>query len=363
MMDKRPVLIMAGGTGGHVFPALTVAEKLINLGIPVIWLGTKSGLEAKIVSQAGIPIELIRITGLRGKKIVDLMCHIPLVLTAVIQALKILKKWQPRVVLGMGGFVSGPGGLAANLLRIPLVIHEQNAVPGLTNRILASTAVKILTAFPNTFPYKKIIKKTLLVGNPVRACITNLLPPLQRFANRTGRTRLLILGGSQGAAALNNLVPRALALLKYEELPEVWHQSGPKLLEETVIAYQAVSIQPKITAFIEDMHQAYSWADLVLCRAGAITISELAAAGIGSILVPFPFAVDNHQTYNAQFLEQTGAAYLCQQVILDATGLALLLRKLLSNRDLLLKMAEAARKMAKPAAADCVAMVCLEQLR
>lgn len=358
MSENGPVLIMAGGTGGHVFPALAVAERLRERGVPVVWMGTRRGLEASLVPKAGIPIEWIGVAGLRGKGLRRLL-EMPLMLgRAVWQASAILRRLRPRVVLGMGGFTSGPGGLAARSLGIPLVVHEQNAIAGLTNRYLARVANRVLEAFPATFPASG---QALTVGNPVRQSIAALLPPTERFAGRSGRVRLLVLGGSQGALALNQLVPQALALLDDSERPEVWHQAGGQLQEAAARAYQEAGVTVRLTPFIDAMHDAYGWADLVLCRSGALTVAELAAAGIGSILVPFPFAVDDHQTANARYLEQGGAALIRQQADLTQQGLADLLRVLLADRARLLTMAEAARHLAKLEAAEQVAMVCLDQ--
>ncbi len=359
MIEERPVLIMAGGTGGHVMPALVVAERFRDLGIPVIWMGTQSGFESILVPKAGIKMELIRVEGLRGASFSRLL-EVPLMLGRTLwKTCKILRRLNPRVVLGMGGFTSGPGGIAAYLLGVPLVIHEQNAIVGLTNSWLARIASRVLEAFPYTFPSAR---HALVVGNPVREHIGLLPPPAERFAERTGRGHLLVIGGSQGAIALNKMVPRAIALLSEDERPEVWHQSGHKFYETAEVAYRDACVEVRLTAFIDDMCEAYSWADLVLCRAGALTVTELSAAGVGSILIPFPFAVDDHQTANARFLENSGAAIVCQQHNLTIESLAELLCQLLSDRKLLLYMAEAARRMAKLGAADQVVMVCLEQV-
>lgn len=360
MSAPRPVVIMAGGTGGHVFPALAVAERLRAHGIPVVWMGTQRGLEATLVPKAGIPMEWIGVAGLRGKGLSQKLAT-PLMLgRALGQAGAILRRLQPQVVLGMGGFASGPGGVMARLLGIPLVVHEQNAIAGLTNRWLSRIAHRVLEAFPQTFPPAR---KAKTVGNPVRENIAALPPPAERFADRNGKLRLLVVGGSQGARALNQLVPQALALLRHDERPEVWHQAGGQLHEATAVAYQDAGVEARLTPFIEDMAEAYGWADLVVCRAGALTIAELAAAGVGALLVPFPFAVDDHQTANGCFLTQNGAARLVQQADLTAERLAAMLRDLLKDRARLLRMAEAARILAKIEAAEQVALACLEQAR
>lgn len=354
----RPVLIMAGGTGGHVFPALAVAERLRAAGMPVVWMGTRQGLEAKLVPAAGITIEWIGVAGLRGKGLRRLLT-LPFMLgRALLQARTILRRLRPPVVLGMGGFASGPGGLAARLLGIPLVVHEQNAIAGLTNRWLARLASRVLEAFPGTFPASR---RALAVGNPVRDAIAALPPPALRFAGREGRLRLLVLGGSQGALALNQLVPQALAQLPEAARPEVWHQAGGRLHDTAAAAYQEAGVAARLTPFIDDMAAAYAWADLVLCRAGALTIAELAAAGVAALLVPFPFAVDDHQTANAAFLARGGAARVVQQADLDAAALAALLGELLADRQALWAMAEAARALAQVDSAARVAAICLEQ--
>lgn len=360
MNAGRPVLIMAGGTGGHVFPALAVAEQLRERGVPVVWLGTQRGLEATLAPKAGIPMEWIGVTGLRGKGLIRKLTMPFMLGRALTQAGAILRRLQPRVALGMGGFVSGPGGAMARLLGVPLVVHEQNAIAGLTNRCLAQVANQVLAAFPQTFPP---VRQAVIVGNPVRASIAALPPPQERFAGREGKLRLLVVGGSQGALALNRLVPQALALLREDERPEVWHQAGGQLREAAETAYREVGISARLTPFIDDMAEAYGWADLVVCRAGALTIAELAAAGLGALLVPFPFAVDDHQTANARFLEQSGAALLIQQADLTAERLATMLRDDLSDRTCLLRMALAARSLAKNDAAERVALACLEQAR
>ena len=360
MSGARPVLIMAGGTGGHVFPALAVAERLRARGVAVMWMGARTGLEATLVPKAGIPMEWIEVSGLRGKGL-GRKLRTPLMLgRALWQAGAILRRLRPPVVLGMGGFASGPGGIMARLLGIPLVVHEQNAIAGMTNRWLARFASQTLEAFPNTFPPAR---RAITVGNPVREAIAVLPLPEERWAGRSGRLRLLVLGGSQGALALNQLVPQALALLGDNERPEVWHQAGGQLHEAAEAAYREAGMTARLTPFIEDMAEAYGWADLVLCRAGALTIAELAAAGVGALLVPFPFAVDDHQTANARFLEQGGAAWICQQADLTAERLAAALRDLLGDRARLLAMARAARSLAKVDAAERVAQACLEQAR
>lgn len=358
MNEQRPVLIMAGGTGGHVFPALAVAERLRARDAPVVWMGTRGGLEATLVPKAGFPVAWIEVSGLRGKGL-GRKLRMPFMLgRALWQASAILRRLRPRVVLGMGGFASGPGGVMARLLGIPLVVHEQNAIAGMTNRGLSRVASQVLEAFPETFPPAR---RAVTVGNPVRASIAALPPPKERWAGRCGRPRLLVLGGSQGALALNRLVPAALARLDTGERPDVWHQAGGQLHETAALAYREAGVTARLTPFIEDMAEAYGWADLVLCRAGALTIAELAAAGVGAVLVPFPFAVDDHQTANARLLERGGAAVVIQQAQLTAERLAALLNERLGDRARLLDMAAAARHLAKIEAAEQVALACLEQ--
>lgn len=356
--SMAPIVIMAGGTGGHVFPALAVAAELRAQGVPVVWLGTRSGLEAKLVPQTNIPLEYVGVSGLRGSGGKRLLVAPFMLVKALVQVAVIFKRLKPRLVLGLGGFTSGPGGLMAWLLGIPLIVHEQNAVPGLTNRWLARLATQVLEAFPASFPPQR---RALTVGNPVRADIVALPQPGERFVNRGGRPRLLVVGGSQGALALNRLVPQALAQLQPEERPQVWHQAGGKLLAAAAECYREVGMEVRLQPFIEAMADAYGWADLVLCRAGALTVAELAAAGVGAILVPFPHAVDDHQTVNGCFLERAGAALLVPQDRLTADGLAQLLQALLRDRSRLLAMAQAARHLARVDAAQRVAQICLRQ--
>lgn len=358
MKQEAPIIIMAGGTGGHVFPALAVAEQLRAKDVPVVWLGTRRGLEASLVPPTGIPLEWIGVAGLRGTGITRLLMAPLMIGKAIWQAATILRRVKPQVVLGMGGFVSGPGGLMAWLLGIPLIVHEQNAVPGLTNRWLARLANRVLEAFPNSFPVRR---RALWVGNPVRANIVALPQPAERLATHGDRPHLLVVGGSQGALSLNQLVPMALTLMAPGQRPDVWHQAGGKLWEAAAQGYQEAGIKVRLEPFIEAMEEAYGWADLVLCRSGALTVAELAAAGVGAILVPFPHAVDDHQTVNGRFLEREGAAILIAQQALTAQRLAKLLEELLSDRPRLYAMAEAARRLARTDAAQRVAEICLAQ--
>lgn len=364
-----PVMIMAGGTGGHIFPALAVAEKLRAIGCEVFWLGSPQGLESRLVPEHGFALETLAIAGIRGTGLVRKLLAPIQITKAVIQARAIIQRRCPMVALGMGGFASGPGGLAAATLGIPLIIHEQNRIPGLTNRWLSKLATRVYQAFPNSFPVTSTspVKGreqgggvAITCGNPVRQEIVTLPPPEVRWANRTGPLRLLVLGGSQGARALNNTVPQALALLPTELRPDVRHQSGPTTLETTHAAYQTVGIAAEITAFIRDMAAAYGWADLVIARAGALTLSELAAAGVGALLVPFPHAVDDHQTRNAAWLVEAGAAHLLPQNTLTADSLATALRPYVENRANALVLAKASRSQAQVTAAAIMAQACID---
>jgi len=348
------VLIMAGGTGGHVYPALTVAEKLLANNAVVEWLGTRRGIENRLVPQKGLPLHFISITGLRGKGLLRWVIMPWQLMRAIAQAISLIRKIKPDVVLGLGGFASGPGGLAAWLLRLPLIIHEQNAVPGTTNCWLNRVATKSLQAFPNS------LRDATTVGNPVREAILNIASPAQRKQNRDEKPRLLILGGSLGALKLNQLVPEALALLSADRRPDVWHQSGDTHFALTQDLYAQQNLSARVNAFIDNMHEAYQWADLIICRAGALTVSEVSAVGVAAVFVPFPFAIDDHQTKNAQFLVNAGAAKIIQESELTAKVLADVLRELLSDRSRLLVMAENGRAVSTRDAADKVAATCLE---
>lgn len=354
-VDKRPVMIMAGGTGGHIYPALAVARYLQRMGVPVVWLGTHQGLEARIVPQAGLPIEWLSVHGLRGKSAATLALAPFKILMALVQAVGVMLKHQPRAVLGMGGFASGPGGLAAKLLGKPLVLHEQNAVAGLTNRLLAPLSQVLMTGFPDVFPSSRAV----YVGNPVRAEIVAVPTPEQRFAGRNGPVRVLVLGGSQGAKALNEIAPAAFALLGRDVELDIWHQAGAKLIDGARATYASAGISVRLDPYIEDMAGAYGWADLVLCRSGALTVAEIAAAGVASVLVPFPHAVDDHQTANGRYLEHAGAARLVSQEGLNAQGLADILRPLVGDRGRLRAMAMAARELVMPEADRLVAEACV----
>jgi UDP-N-acetylglucosamine--N-acetylmuramyl-(pentapeptide) pyrophosphoryl-undecaprenol N-acetylglucosamine transferase len=348
---------MAGGTGGHVYPALAVADWLRAAGHRVEWLGTAAGLEARVVPARGLPLHRVQVEGLRGKGGTAWLAAPLRLARALAQAWRLVGALRPDVVLGMGGFVSGPGGVAAWLRGRPLVIHEQNAVPGLTNRLLARVARVVLEAFPGSFPARRGARHT---GNPVRAALTAVPGPDARLADRTGPLRLLVLGGSQGARALNQVVPAALASLPERGAVTVWHQAGPSQLEAARAAYAAAGVEGRVVGFVEDMAEAYAWADLALCRAGAMTLAELWAVGLGAVLVPFPFAVDDHQTRNARYAADRGAALLLPQAELSPARLADLLAGLTRDRAPVLTMARAARALAVPDAAERVARACLE---
>ena len=349
--------VMAGGTGGHVFPALAVAEYLRGQGAEVFWIGTQAGMESRLVPEHGFEMEWVSIEGVRGKGGLQWLKAPFRLASAFGQARAILRRRRPTVVLGMGGFVSGPGGLAARALGIPLVIHEQNFVPGLTNQWLARVATQVFEAFPGSFPPAR---RAIVTGNPVRQAILDLPAPAERLADRSGPVRLLVVGGSLGAQALNETVPQALARLPIDQRPLVRHQAGERTLELARNAYRDAGVEAEVVAFVRDMAEAYAWADLVVCRSGALTVSELAAAGVGSILVPYPFAVDDHQVGNARYLSEAGAARLILQRDLTAAGLADILSELFADRARLLAMAEAARRRAQPEATDHIARVCLE---
>lgn len=361
-MSARTALLMAGGTGGHIFPALAVASQLRQRGWQVVWLGTRHGLESRLVPPHGIEIEWLSVAGLRGKGLLSLAAGLPRAVLALLQALRALFRRRPDVVVGFGGFVSFPGGLAAALTRRPLLVHEQNSIAGLSNRLLALLARDVMAGFPDAFrerganPLARLLPRPARchwTGNPVRAELAAVAPPAQRFAGRSGPLRLLVVGGSQGARVLNQLVPEAVALLPADQRPQVLHQAGPKLHAEMQDAYARRGLAADVRPFIEDMAAALGEADLVICRAGALTVAELCAVGAAALLVPFAAAVDDHQTGNGRFLVQAGAAEMYAQAGLDAATLAARLAAL--DRPRLLAMAEAARRLARPDAAAAVA--------
>ena len=366
------LLVVAAGTGGHVYPALAVAERLRSMGVDVAWLGTAAGIESRLVPAAGFAFHVSRVAGLRGKGAARWLVAPVLLLRSSLRAVAVLVRVRPHVVLGMGGYGAGPGGLVARLAGIPLVIHEQNAVPGLTNRILAWFANRVLEAFPASFSARR---RAVHTGNPVREALVHGPAPEVRLAHRSGRLRVLVIGGSQGARALNEVVPRALAVDSLAFEVTVRHQCGPAHVEATRDAYAAHRVQTgttagnaaettaEITGYIEDMAAAYTWADVAICRAGAMTVAELAAVGVASILVPFPHATDDHQSRNARFLVDRGAAILVPEDRLDAGLLAATLRALHEDRGRVEAMSRAAHGVAVRDAARRVAAECLEVAR
>jgi UDP-N-acetylglucosamine--N-acetylmuramyl-(pentapeptide) pyrophosphoryl-undecaprenol N-acetylglucosamine transferase len=353
---------MAGGTGGHVFPGLAVADLMRDAGWHVVWLGTERGMEAAMVPQRGYELEVIRFSGLRGKNIAAWLMLPQQLLLALWQSAKVIRRRRPDVVLGMGGYPAFPGGLMASLLGNPLLIHEQNSIPGLVNKILAHFADKVLLGFPGAI---RCGAKAVFSGNPVRDEICRLDPPEKRFAGRSEAKcktlKLLVIGGSLGAEALNLAVPQALKLIPFGVRPAVTHQAGAKNLNTLRKNYTDSEVEGELLPFIDNMADRYADCDLVLCRAGALTISELTAAGVASILVPFPFAVDDHQTSNARFLSDRNAAVLLPQAALNPRSLAELLMGF--TRENLLRMAMNARKLAKPEATRLVAQTCMAMIK
>ncbi|MCH9644326.1 MAG: UDP-N-acetylmuramate--L-alanine ligase [Gammaproteobacteria bacterium] len=355
----KKVLLIAGGTGGHIFPALSVADKLTAINIKVEWLGSHVGMEKKIIGDR-YPMHLVSIKAIRGRGIIKRAVGLLLSLSAVIQSLYYIVKLKPDMAIAMGGFVSGPAGIAVWLARKPLLIHEQNAIAGYTNRILARFANTVFQAFPDTFP---VVINARTVGNPIRKSIINIAPPEQRYANRQGPLRLLVVGGSRGARFINQVVLKALQ--QYPHLPaiEVWHQTGELDFASIEQAYSSIDIKVKVQAFIDDMLQAYEWADLLICRAGALTVSEVAAAGVASIFIPYSHAVDNHQYYNASYLSDVNAALTWEQKQFDDSILLELLERFVDNRDALKKMAMRARELAITTAAQAVANKCIQTMQ
>lgn len=348
------ILIMAGGTGGHVFPGLAVAAWLRNRGWQVVWLGTQRGMETTLVPQHGFPVETIQFSAVRGKNLSDYMLLPWRLQRACWQSLRILRRLRPDVVLGLGGYPALPGGMMSVLLGIPLVIHEQNTVAGLTNKVLAKIADRVLQAFPGAL--RKNAKECQVTGNPVRAEITGLAPPEERYGKRAGKIRLLVVGGSLGAQKLNTVIPQALAMIDGMQRPQVVHQAGRSHLADLERTYAELGVDAQLVAFIDDMAAHYAESDLVICRAGALTVSELAAAGVASILIPYPHAVDDHQTSNARFLSNAQAAVLWPQHELTPSSLAEWLSH--CSRESLLAMAQRARQLARPDATAEVGAAC-----
>lgn len=353
-MTAPRVTIMAAGTGGHIFPGLAVARCLEQRGAEVFWLGTPNGLENRLVPASGLPLARIGISGLRGKGLAGWLQAPFRVLKAMFEARRIFRQQRPGCVLSMGGYVAGPGGLMARLMGIPLLIHEQNAIPGLTNRLLRPLAMRVFGGFPGG------LKGAVHSGNPVRSDILALRPPVDRAQSRSGPLRVVVVGGSQGSAALGQVVPKALSLIPEGERPQVIHQAG-RQLEAARCSYSQSGVDAEVVEFIDDMASAWAGADIAICRSGALTVAELCAAGVPAILVPFPFAVDDHQTANAQFLVDAGAAWLMQEVDLSPQALADCLMR--ADRSSLAAMGDKARSLARPDAAAMVADACLEALQ
>ncbi|WP_419535424.1 undecaprenyldiphospho-muramoylpentapeptide beta-N-acetylglucosaminyltransferase [Endozoicomonas sp.] len=349
------VIIMAGGTGGHIFPGLATAQGLIKQGYRVHWLGTPESMEADLVPKHGIDISFIPVTGLRGKGISFLLKAPWRLAVSLFKAVRVLREHKPVCVVGMGGYVTGPGGVAARLLGVPLVVHEQNAVAGLTNKLLARIATRVLEAFPGTFDglSSGVVRKVMLTGNPVRPEIVSVSASVPHTP-----LRLLVVGGSRGALAINKMIPQILQ--KCSGRVDVWHQTGKGTFDQCRADYQQLGVTGRVEPFIDDMAQAYEWADLVLCRSGALTIAELAAAGKPGILVPFPFAVDDHQTVNGHYLVDRGAALMVQQKDLDVDGLTKMILELAGNPDQLELMASSAKAAGLPKATSDVVRHCLE---
>ncbi|MFO1211915.1 MAG: undecaprenyldiphospho-muramoylpentapeptide beta-N-acetylglucosaminyltransferase [Paenacidovorax caeni] len=351
-MSQKTALIMAGGTGGHIFPGLAVAQALRARGWRVHWLGTPGSMESRIVPPQGFAFEAIDFSGVRGKGLTTLALLPLRLLRAFWQALAVVRRVRPDVVLGMGGYVTFPGGMMAVLAGKPLVLHEQNSVAGLANKVLAGVADRIFTAFPS------VLKKGQWVGNPLREAFLAQPEPAVRFAGRSGPLRLLVVGGSLGAKALNEIVPQALALIPEAERPQVTHQSGAAQIDALRAHYAAAGVQATLTPFIDDTASAFAQADVVVCRAGASTVTELAAVGAAAVFVPFPAAVDDHQTTNAQFLVQAGGGWLVQQRDLTPGGLAQMLQNM--ERSALVQRAQNAKKMQKTEATAAVVAACEE---
>jgi UDP-N-acetylglucosamine--N-acetylmuramyl-(pentapeptide) pyrophosphoryl-undecaprenol N-acetylglucosamine transferase len=348
-------MIMAGGTGGHIFPALAVAEHLRAKGWGVVWVGVRGGMEERLIPPRGYAMSWVRFSGVRGKGLIA-TALLPLnLLIAFWQTARTIFAYRPDVVLGMGGYVSFPGAMMASFFSRPLAIHEQNSVAGLANRVLARLADRVLTTFPNAFGEATAV---IWTGNPVREEIVAMAPPENRYAARAGQLRVLVVGGSQGAQVLNAVVPEALALMAPAARPRVLHQAGGVHHQAVRTRYQELGIAAEVAPFIDDMAGRYADTDLIVCRAGATTVAEIAAAGIASVLVPYPYSVDDHQTINARFLADRGAALLIPQAELNAQRLADVFST--CTRERLLAMAQAARSAGKPEAARSVAKVCVE---
>lgn len=355
MADQRPVIIAAGGTGGHVFPALAVAQELESREIPVIWVGTEQGIEASIVPEWDIPLRFVKVTALRGRGLMARISSVFNLITALGSSVQIVRSERPQAVLGMGGYVAGPVCLAAKLCGRRMVVHEQNAVAGFTNKVLVRFATKVMEAMPGTFP---AAVKAVHTGNPVRKDILLLASPEARFNNHQDETRILVIGGSQGAKALNEVVPAAIAKLTTDVI--VRHQSGDRWQPATESLYRDCPHETHVLSFIKDMAEAYEWADLIICRSGAMTVAELSAVGLAAILIPYPAAVDDHQTANGQYLVEAAAAVIVQESALDATVLAEKITSLIEDNNLLITMAKNGRAASKRNATQMVVDEILE---
>ena len=352
MTTAKCALVMAGGTGGHIFPGLAVAEALRDAGWRVHWLGGPDSMESRLVPPRGFPFETIAFSGVRGKGPVTLALLPLRLLKAFWQSIQVVRRVKPQVVVGLGGYITFPGGMMSVLLGRPLVLHEQNSVAGMANKVLAGVADRVFSAFPGA------MAKARWVGNPLRTAFTQQAAPAERFAGRTGPLKLLVVGGSLGAKALNDIVPQALALMAQAERPVVTHQSGARQIDELRANYARAGVQAELTPFIDDTAQAFADADLIVCRAGASTVTEIAAVGAAALFVPFPFAVDDHQTTNANFLVAGGGGWLMQQRDLTAQGLADFMRGM--DRPTLLARAEAAKRLQKTEATREVVAACEE---
>jgi UDP-N-acetylglucosamine--N-acetylmuramyl-(pentapeptide) pyrophosphoryl-undecaprenol N-acetylglucosamine transferase len=351
---SKTILIMAGGTGGHIFPGLAVAEVLAARGWRVVWMGVKSGMEARIVPRSGYEMRFVDFQGVRGKSPIGLALLPYRLLRAFWQAAKAIRALRPDVVLGMGGYISFPGGMMACALNRPLAIHEQNSIAGTSTRLLAQVADRVAVSFESTFAARR---RVVVTGNPIRKAFQSLPAPEARFAQRSGPLRLTVLGGSLGAKALNDIVPRALAAMAHAQRPQVLHQAGAEHIDALIAGYRDAGVEARCVAFVEDVASELAASDLVICRAGATTLAELTAVGVGSILVPFPFAIDDHQTHNARALADAGATIVIPQSELSPQRLSGLLASF--ERARLIEMARAARALGKPDAAQKVAELCI----
>ena len=358
-IETKITLIMAAGTGGHILPALAVAQALQKIGVTVHWLGTQQGLENQLVSPSGIFIHHLKMQGIRGKGLLALLMAPFRLGLATLQAIRIIHQIKPNIVLGFGGYVSAPGGLAAWILCKSLVLHEQNAIPGSSNRCLSRLAAQVFQAFPNTFP---LSRKAITCGNPIREEILAISPPEQRFKIRrqepNAPLRILILGGSQGAVWLNEIIPKTICQLPMGERPEIWHSAGQKQIDQTQARYESLHISARVSGFITDMVQAYAWADLVICRAGASTLAEIMAVGVASILIPYPHAIDDHQTKNARYLSEQHAAIWIPQQQCNSVKLAACLSTFYHDKHQLFDIAMAARNLAMTDATPVMVKYC-----